>query len=215
MSVKVLSDDQRKKEDNSDDSFFYSEPRLVNHLDQSFRRRLTNLYRERIEEDSIILDLMSSWTSHLPDEVVYKRVIGHGLNKIELECNKRLDSHWVQDLNVSQKLPLEDSSIDVCLMVAAWQYLQYPEDIAAELKRIIKPNGLLMISFSNRAFWTKAPRIWREGTDIDRMKYIENVLISQAWAHPECISEVTEASSLLNILGIKGDPFFSVVSVNS
>ena len=28
---------------------------------------------------------MSSWNSHLPEEIKYRKVIGHGLNKEELE----------------------------------------------------------------------------------------------------------------------------------
>ena len=148
MVKKVLSDYQRCKEDSTDDLYFYTQPRLVHHLDESFRLRLTKLYSELIDSDSIILDLMSSWVSHLPSNKKYKKVIGHGLNKIELENNSRLDSYWIQNLNSDRKIPLEDSSIDVCLMVAAWQYLQYPEEIALELKRVIRPSGQLIISFS-------------------------------------------------------------------
>ena len=124
MVKKILNDYQRVKEDSADDSIFYAQPRLVHHLDEGFRSRLTQLYKERIDLESTLLDLMSSWVSHLPEDIKYKRVIGHGMNHIELQSNSRLDSYWVQDLNIKQKLPLDDSSIDVCLMVAAWQYLQ-------------------------------------------------------------------------------------------
>ena len=83
----VLTDHQRMKEDNSNDSLFYAQPRFVYHLDGRFRSRLTDLYRERISADSVILDLMSSWVSHLPENIKYKRVLGHGLNSLELEKN--------------------------------------------------------------------------------------------------------------------------------
>ena len=214
MVKKVLSDYQRSKEDNTDDLYFYAQPRLVHHLDESFRLCLTELYSELIESNSIILDLMSSWTSHLPTNIQYKKVIGHGLNKIELEKNTRLDSYWVQNLNSDQKLPLEDSSIDVCLIVAAWQYLQQPEEIAAELKRIIRPKGLLIVSFSNRAFWSKAPKIWTEGSDIDHINYINSMLISQGWAKPKSISKQTMLKGFLGNIGIHGDPFFSIIATN-
>ncbi|KGG16190.1 MULTISPECIES: class I SAM-dependent methyltransferase [unclassified Prochlorococcus] len=214
MSVQLLSDYQRSKDDNTDDSIFYSQPRFVHHLDEAFRQRLTALYREKIKSSCIILDLMSSWVSHLPKEIKYKKVIGHGLNLIELEKNKRLDSHWVQDLNSNQNLPLDDDSIDVCLMVAAWQYLQYPENLALELRRVIRDQGQLIISFSNRAFWSKAPKVWTEGSDFDHINYIKNVLSAQGWPEPEYIYESTKREGALSFLMGHGDPFFSVLASN-
>ena len=212
MNTSILTPYQRDKQDLGDDSIFYSEPRFVHHLDSGFRRRLTNLYRQYLFADSIILDLMSSWVSHLPEDVEYKKVIGHGLNRVELENNKRLESFWIQDLNKDQDLPFADSSIDTCLMVAAWQYLQEPEQLAYEIRRITKPSGKLIISFSNRAFWTKTPRIWREGTDQDHIAYIKSVLYSQGWSSLEHIAEVTKSEGLLGLFGGNGDPFFSVIA---
>ena len=103
---------------------------------------------------------MSSWVSHLPPNIRYKKVIGHGMNQAELSSNERLDSFFVQNLNKKQNMPIEDSSIDVGLIVAGWQYLQYPEMVSLELSRVIKSDSFLIISFTNRAFWTKAPNIW-------------------------------------------------------
>ena len=214
MFINVLTKEQRLKQDNSNDSDFYSEPRFVYHLDESFRNRLTKLYKEKINNNAIVLDLMSSWTSHLPEEIKYKRVIGHGLNLLELENNKRLDSFWIQDFNVDQNIPLDDSSVDVCLMVAAWQYLQYPEKLAFNLKRVMKPKGQLIVSFSNRAFWAKAPRIWTEGSDIDHINYIKNVLKTQGWSNLQYITETTKKSGVMSFLDINGDPFFSVLAEN-
>ena len=99
-------------------------------------------------------------------------------------------------------------------MVAAWQYLQQPEQIAAELKRIIRPNGLLIVSFSNRAFWSKAPKIWVEGSDMDHINYISSLLISQGWPKPKYISEETLMKGILGNFGMHGDPFFSVIAKN-
>ncbi len=214
MILKVLSDYQRTKIDNNDDSLFYSKPRFVNHLDDSFRNRLTNLYREKINNEAVILDLMSSWNSHLPEDKKYKKVIGHGLNLNELQANKRLDSYWIQDFNHNQQLPLEDSSVDVCLMVAAWQYLQYPEEIAFELRRVIKHKGKLIISFSNRAFWDKTPKVWKEGSDREHIIYIKKVLVSQGWPEPEYIFEDNQKRRVFNFFEISGDPFFSVLTAN-
>ena len=209
---KVLFDYQRIKDDNEDDSLFYMNPRLVHHLDEGFRNRLTKLYKQLLREDSSILDFMSSWVSHLPEEISFKEVIGHGLNDEELRNNKRLDRYWVQNINKLTALPLETNSLDYCLITAGWQYLQYPEEIAAEIKRAVKSGGLIIISFSNRAFWSKSPKIWVENNDINRINYIKAVLISQGWKEPEHIAEETYHSRLFGKLNIKGDPFFSVTA---
>ena len=46
--------------------------------------QVTQLYRLRVPEDAVVLDLMSSWVSHLPPDKKYKRVVGHGMNAAEV-----------------------------------------------------------------------------------------------------------------------------------
>lgn len=210
--VQVLSANERYKLDGTDDALFYSEPRFVQHLDGGFRGRLTQLYSERIPTCAVVLDLMSSWVSHLPDDQRYEQVIGHGLNAQELQANPRLDRHWVQNLNQSQVLPLEDSSVDCTLIVAGWQYLQQPEAIAEELFRITRPNGQVIVAFSNRMFFTKAPQIWTDGADGDHLRYVAEVLMAQGWPKPELIAEETPKPGPMGWVGGKGDPFFAVIA---
>ena len=212
MAVQVLSEAQRRKWDSSDDQLFYAEPRFVQHLDAGFRDRLTQLYRDRIPERAVVLDLMSSWVSHLPDDVIYERVIGHGLNEKELAANRRLDSHWMHNINLNQEIPLKSGSVDAVLIVAGWQYLQYPEAVAAELLRITRPGGQVIVSFSNRMFFTKAPHVWADGSDRDHLGYVAEVLMAQGWSKPELVAEETRAQGLKGLVGGKGDPFFSVMA---
>ena len=128
--MEILNSYQRRKLDETNDLEFYANPKFVYHLDSNFRKELTSIYNEEFCSDSTVLDLMSSWDSYLPKTKSYKKVIGHGLNKEELEKNKYFDKYWIQNFNKDQNIPLESESIDYCLMVAAWQYLQYPENIA-------------------------------------------------------------------------------------
>ena len=210
--VEVLSPAERRKLDGDDDALFYAEPRFVQHLDAAFRSRLTALYRERIPPCAVVLDLMSSWVSHLPEDVSYQEVIGHGLNARELEANPRLDRHWLQDLNADQRLPLADASVDAALIVAGWQYLQYPEAVAAELVRVVRPRGQLTVAFSNRMFFQKAPQVWADGGDRDHLATVARVLMAQGWPRPELIAEDTRAPGPLGWIGGKGDPFFAVIA---
>jgi SAM-dependent methyltransferase len=212
MTVLVLEESQRRKWDGSDDVLFYAEPRLVHHLDQAFRTRLTALYTERLPKNAVVLDLMSSWVSHLPEDKPLERVIGHGLNEKELAANPRLDSYWLQNLNQNQELPLPSSSVDATLIVAGWQYLQYPEAIASELLRVTRPGGQVIVAFSNRMFFTKAPLIWTDSSDQDHLDYVAGVLEAQGWQSTERIAETTKAAGVMGLLGQPGDPFFAVIS---
>ena len=210
--MEVLNNYQRKKLDESNDEEFYSEPKFVYHLDSNFRQYLSQVYKDEIDEYSTVLDLMSSWDSYLPKENTYQKVIGHGLNKKELERNNILDSFWVQNFNLNQDIRLENGSIDYCLMVAAWQYLQYPENLTNEISRILSDKGKIIVSFSNRAFWHKAPNIWTTSTEDERVQYVRKVLISNGFKEPRIIKKFNEPD--LNIFNFfKKDPFYCLIAI--
>ena len=208
--MEILTYKQRQKPDETDDTEFYSTPKFVYHLDSNFRNNLSALYKKEIKKNSSILDLMSSWDSYLPKNIKYKKVIGHGLNKEELDKNKALNNYWVQNFNTNQKIPLENETIDYCLMVAAWQYLQFPEKIAEEIARILNKNGKFIISFSNRAFWHKAPNIWTYSSENERIIYVRNILVANGFSEPNVIKKFTQEKSLLPFLN--NDPFYCLIS---
>ncbi|MBW3042003.1 class I SAM-dependent methyltransferase [Prochlorococcus marinus] len=210
-----LSSIDRMKMDINNDQIFYQHPRYVHHLSEPFRNRLTKLYSEYLSNEDIILDLMSSWVSHLPYNIRFKKVIGHGMNKSELSANKRLDCFWVQNFNQSQNIPLDDSSVDIGLIVAGWQYLQYPEKVSLELSRIIKSHSLLIISFTNRAFWSKAPNIWCNSSEEERIEYVKSVLNANGWNIEKVLNEKTYVNKLFGFYNAESDPFFSVVARNN
>jgi len=209
--LEVLNNYQRRKLDESNDENFYSDPKFVYHLDSNFRQYLSGIYENEIAEYSTVLDLMSSWDSYLPKGKKYKKVIGHGLNKQELKKNKIFDEYWIQNFNSNQDLPLDKESIDYCLMVAAWQYLQYPEKLTQEIRRILSKQGKIIIAFSNRAFWHKAPNIWTSSTEEERVQYVRKVLISNGFNEPKIIKKFNEP--LLNIFNFSNkDPFYCLIA---
>ena len=210
-----LTSSDRDKLDTSDDKIFYNQPRYVNHLSISFRNRLTKLYSEYLCAHHVVLDLMSSWVSHLPNNKRYKYVIGHGMNEAELKSNNRLEKYWVQNLNKTQNMPIENSTVDIGLIVAGWQYLQYPEKVSLELSRIMKKDSLLIVSFSNRAFWTKSPNIWTNSSELERIEYVKNVLSSYGWNIEKIFNEKTYERKLLSLSFSESDPFFSVIAKNN
>lgn len=150
-----------EKVDAGDDLDFYAAARLVTHIDQGAVEALTGYYREILPAGGAILDLMSSWVSHLPADVDYREVIGHGMNAEELAANPRLTERFVQNLNRNPLLPLTDGYLDAALCCVGVQYLQRPVEVFAQVARAMKCGALFVVSFSNRCFPTKAVSIWR------------------------------------------------------
>ena len=209
----MLRPQERTKLDPTKDSDFYAFPRFVTHVDEGFIDRLTALYREILSPNTRILDLMSSWVSHLPEEMEFEHIEGHGMNGEELAKNPRLDSYFIQDLNAQPKLPLGDSSFDAVLITVSVQYLQYPEAIFAELYRILKPNGLVVVSFSNRMFYQKAIAAWRDNSDLGRVSLVKSYFKSVAgFREVQAIVRPATTPSFLQMLGIMvADPFYAVI----
>ncbi|KAF5739585.1 hypothetical protein HS088_TW12G00794 [Tripterygium wilfordii] len=220
----VLTQEGRTKLNKYKDLEFYAYPRFVTHVDEKFISTLTHLYRERLRPGSEILDLMSSWVSHLPAEVVYKRVVGHGLNAQELAKNRRLDYFFVKDLNQDQKLEMESSSFDAVLCTVSVQYLQQPEKVFAEVLRVLRPGGVFIVSFSNRMFYEKAISAWRDGSAYSRVQLVVQYFQSvEGFTQPEVIRKIPAADSaedkspfswIRRLLGsLSGsDPFYAIIA---
>ena len=213
----LLRPENRTKLDPSSDDDFYSVPRFVTHVDEGFIDRLTELYREKLQPHSRILDLMSSWVSHLPEEMEFAHVEGHGMNYDELKKNPRLDSYFVQNLNHSPQLPLKNEDFAAVLITVSVQYLQYPEAVFSEIYRVLKPGGIVIVSFSNRMFYQKAIAAWRDGTEAIRLELVKQyVKAIPGFKKPEVVSRQSAVPSFLAMLGLAGaDPFYAVIAEKS
>jgi SAM-dependent methyltransferase len=140
--------------DAADDARFYSVARNVVHLEPGAIEALRSVYAELFPPGATVLDLMSSWRSHLPDGV--GRVVGLGMNAEEMEANPQLDEWVVHDLNRDPPLPFADASFDTVACAVSVQYLVHPHEVFADVSRVLVPGGPLVVSFSNRCFPTKA-----------------------------------------------------------
>ena len=74
---------------------------VIEDVDAAALAAITDIYREIMPEGGAILDVMSSWVSHLPPEIDYRRVVGVGVDACVLAENPFLDEWRVQDLNLS------------------------------------------------------------------------------------------------------------------
>lgn len=190
--------------DEGDDAEFYTPVRLVTHIDEAAIAALSDFYRSVLKPGSVVLDLMSSWVSHLPPELAFADVIGHGMNGEELAANSRLTRHFVQDLNRETSLPLADGRCDAALCCVSVQYLTKPIEVFAEVRRVLRAGTPFIVSFSNRCFPTKAVAIWR-ALDIDGHVMLTRVYLARAG-----FSSI-DAHVLAD--GSNGDPLVAVVGL--
>ena len=158
-----------EREDSKADSVFYENPRFTQHLDDTALSMVKNTYNRFLSDGMQVLDLMSSWQSHIPVRHRLKQVVGLGLNQSELDRNHQLTESIVQDLNVDPKLPFPDRTFDVVFCTVSVEYLIDPLAVFDEVARVLKSGGYLVVTFSNRWFSTKAIQLWKELHEFERM----------------------------------------------
>jgi SAM-dependent methyltransferase len=194
-----------RRTDETPDEEFYRTPRIVTHIDDGAIAAVTQLYREHFPADGVILDLMSSWVSHLPPEITYRRVIGLGMNEVELRRNERLDSYIVQNLNTNPGLPFGEAEFDGVGICVSIDYLTRPVEVLREVGRVLRVGAPLIVTFSNRCFPTKAVEIWNQLDDRGHVQLVESYL--------------EEAGNFRAVRGLDrsprrvlGDPLYAVVA---
>ena len=122
---------------------------------------ITELYREVMPSGGAILDVMSSWVSHLPPETHYRRVVGLGVDAGVLAENPFLDEWRVQDLNHDPHLNFANGEFDGAAICGAVQHFRRPAEVIREIGRVLKQGAPLVVTFSNRCLCTPATGCWR------------------------------------------------------
>ena len=191
-----LGQNHLERHDESSDSIFYNSPRFVTHIDDFAIESLMNYYEKKLKNDMKIMDLCSSWISHLPNTLKFNSVIGLGMNEAELQKNKRLTKFHIQDLNKNPGLEkFKSGSLDAVLCTVSIDYLIRPFEVFHEVHRILKPGGSFIVSFSNRMFATKVIKAWRFSGD-DAHLFITTFYFQSSadWAQVT-ISDITQKVS--------------------
>ena len=190
--------------DESPDEEFYEEPRLVTHIDDRAIDAVTQLYREILPPGGAVLDLMSSWISHLPPEISFKKVVGLGMNAQELQANPRLHAYLVHNLNQEPTLPYADGEFDAACICVSVDYLVKPVEVIRDIGRVLTPGAPLVITFSNRCFPTKAVAIWHRLSGAGQQQLVESYLAQAGnWEGVRSRTPIPE--------GGPGDPLYAVL----
>jgi len=160
LATDFWSDHPFFRRDERPDAGFYGEARLVDHIDRTAIAGISGLYRRLIPAGARILDLMSSWHSHLPEDPAPAAVTGLGMNADEMAENPVLTERIVHDLNTEPTLPFADGAFDAVVCTVSVEYLTRPFEVFREVARVLRPGGLFVVTFSNRWFPPKAILLW-------------------------------------------------------
>ena len=153
-----------------------------------------------------MLDLMSSWVSHLrsaPAELVVL-----GLNPDELAANPMATERVMQDLNADPQLPFGDDTFDAVLCCVSIDYLTRPIEVLAEAARVLRPEAPAVITFSNRCFPTKAVHGWLSTDDAGRGAIVAHYLRTRRWL----LRGRGALRTPPRTSGYRGDPLYAVVA---
>lgn len=164
-----FADHPFRRIDENPDHRFYAQPRLVQHIDHTAIDFISKLYGRLLRPESKVLDLMSSWVSHMPEDLPLKSLTGLGMNAVELKANDRLTDYCVHDLNANPGIPFEDHAFDAVICSVSVEYLIHPFVVFEEINRILKPGSVFAVTFSNRWFAPKTIHIWPELHEFERM----------------------------------------------
>src|SRR5262249_10490929 len=154
------------------DDRFYDFARKVVHIDDGAIAALGRLYAELLPPGGRLLDLMSSWRSHLPAGFPVREMIGLGLNAEEMADNPQLPGHVVPDVNRGPRLAFGDGEFDGAMCAVSVQYLLHPVRLFQDVRRVLRPSAPFIVSFSNRCFPTKAVAVWLGSTDVQHLTLV-------------------------------------------
>ena len=174
-----------RRVDETDDRLFFVEPRLVVHIDEPAIAVIGRYFQQELPSDGVILDLMCSWRSHLPDAFPRKRLVGLGMNAAEMRDNPALDRRVVHDLNADPRLPFADQAFDAAVVTVSVQYMIRPVEVFSHVRRVLKNGAAFHVIFSNRMFPTKAVAVWQRLDHRGRAQLIESYFHrSGGWDSP-------------------------------
>jgi len=163
-----------ERDDESADDRFYVVPRKVVHIDDGAIAALGRLYAEALPAGGRLLDLMSSWRSHLPAGLSTGEVVGLGMNAEEMADNPQLTKSLVHDVNRDPRLPFGDEEFDGAMCAVSIQYVTHPLLVLREVRRVLRPHAPFVVSFSNRCFPTKAVAVWLGSTDPQHLSLVRS-----------------------------------------
>jgi SAM-dependent methyltransferase len=173
-------------------------------VDEAALAAITDLYRKVMPAGGAILDVMSSWVSHLPPEIHYRRVVGLGIDACVLAENPFLDEWRLQNLNRDPHLVFADGEFDGAAICGAVQHFTRPSEVFREVGRVLKPGSPLVVTFSNRCLCTPATGCWRLFDETGQLGLVaRNFTEAGNWTDIRCLDRTPPGG---------GAPLYAVIA---
>jgi hypothetical protein len=174
------------------------------HVDAAALAAITDLYREVMPAGGAILDVMSSWVSHLPPETHYRRVVGLGIDACVLAENPFLDEWRVQDLNRDPHLNFASEEFDGAAICGAVQHFTRPAEVIREIGRVLRPGAPLVVTFSNRCLCSPATGCWRLFDETGQLGLVARYFVEAGnWTDIRCLDRTPPGG---------GAPLYAVIA---
>src|SRR6266404_2391387 len=181
------------------------EPAIAD-VDAAALAAITEIYREVMPKGGAILDVMSSWVSHLPPEIDYRRVAGIGVDAGVLAENPFLDEWRVQDLNRNPTLPYGNCEFDGAAICGAIQHLTRPAEVIRDIGRVLRPGAPLVVTFSQRCLASKAIACWCLLDDAAQLCLVARHFVEAGnWTDIRCVDRTPPGG---------GEPLYAVIALS-
>ncbi len=211
----VLSPYGRRRVNEGPDVLFYRAPSLAPCVHARFGSLLRELLAETVSGPRIF-ELGAGTHSYFPrNERTFAE--GVGLNAMEMSANDALSSFFVHDLNAHplKKLPVHANYFNAVVCNATMPYLVRPEEVFREMRRILVPGGVLVVSFTEDCVREKATRAWRDADAEERLRLVQRCIVDPNPNHFDIVRVIGDGAQdgEGNPEAERGmDPFYAVVA---
>ena len=146
------------RQDPSPDQHFYDVTRLVTHIDDDAIAAVGELYDE-LGIDGAVLDLMSSWVSHFRRPPGAPHGARHEPRRARGQPGRVRARRARPQRSTRRSRSTTSRSTRRCAACRSTTSCE-PIEVFREVRRVLRPGGPFVCTFSNRLFPTKAIRGW-------------------------------------------------------
>lgn len=114
-------------------------------LENFIRSLRINKVKKLIPPKSKVLDIGCGYEGYFLQKIESHLSLGMGLD-IDIKSNIKSKKIKLKKFKLLKTIPEKDSSFDVVVALAILEHLEYPQNILEEIKRVLKPEGICILT---------------------------------------------------------------------